>query len=203
MKLLENLNWRYATKKFDLRKIPQSDVEEILEAGRLAPTSFGWQALKFLVITNPKIREELRKHAWDQAQITDASHLIVLCTRTDVDAEYIKKFIAHTAKIKKAQVESMKNVQDMMIGSLHGKTPEQILDWNKKQTYIALGFMLFAAAQKQIDACPMEGFDVGKFDDALGLKKQNLTATVLCTIGYRADDPYAKAPKIRWDAKDI
>jgi nitroreductase len=200
--IIKALNWRYATKKFDpSKKVSEEDLNELLESARLAPSSYGLQPWKFVVVTNPDLRKKLREHAWGQPQITDASHLIVLAARTDVDEKYIKEYVAEIAKQRSVPVESVKGYEDMMIGDLTQRPKDALLDWSKRQTYIALGFLLFAAALKRIDACPMEGFDPAKFDELLGLKKKNLTSVALCPVGYRADDPASKSVKVRF--KDV
>ncbi len=199
------LNWRYATKKFDPAKtISEKNLKELLDALRLSPSSFGLQPWKFLVIKDKALRQELRKYAWDQPQITDASHLIVLCVKTAMDAEYIKDFIRRTANSRGTPIEALAGYQDMMLGFLKSMKPEDAANWMKHQVYIALGVLLAECAHRQIDACPMEGFDPQKFDEVLKLKEQGLHATVLCTVGYRAaDDHYAKLAKIRFAESEV
>lgn len=199
------LNWRYATKKFDPAKtISEKNLKEILDALRLSPSSFGLQPWKFLVIKDKALRQELRKYAWDQPQVTDASHLIVLCVKTGMDAEYIKDFIRRTASARGTPVEALAGYQDMMLGFLKSMKPEDTANWMKHQVYIALGVLLGECAHRQIDACPMEGFDPQKFDEVLKLKELGLHATVLCTVGYRAaDDHYAKLAKVRFAEDEV
>jgi len=203
--ILKSLEWRYATKMFDsTKKIPEKDVEELLEVLRLAPSSFGLQPWKFLVINNPQIRQKLREASWGQPQVTDASHFIVLCARTDVDEKFVKHFVEVMAKTRKVPVESLKSYQDMMIGSMSAKTEQVRIDWSKKQVYLALGMLLEAAALKGIDAAPMEGFDPQKYDEILNLKQEHTTATVLCALGYRAeDDATAKLAKVRFPKEEV
>jgi len=205
--IIESLEWRYATKKFDqAKKVSDADLNEILEAGRLAPSSFGLQPWKFIVITNPELRKELKEVTWSQPQVCDASHLIVLAVRTDVNEAYIKNYVKKIAEVRKVPVENLKGYEEMMVGAIKGKSKDtinHIIDWSARQVYIALGFMLETAALKKIDACPMEGFDAEKYDEILGLKKDNLHAVVLMPVGHRADDPAAKMPKVRFDQKDI
>jgi nitroreductase/dihydropteridine reductase len=203
--IIKALNWRYAAKKFDTaRKVSDDDLNELLEAARLAPSSYGLQPWKLIVITDPELRKKLREHAWNQPQVTDASHLIILAARADVDENYVKRYVEDIAKQRKTSVEALKGYQDMMTGDVNSRSKEQILEWSKHQVYIALGFMLETAALKGIDACPMEGFDPAKFDKILELKKSNLASTVLCAIGYRAaDDPAAKSAKVRFNREDI
>jgi nitroreductase len=202
--IIEALQWRYATKKFDTaKKVSETDLQELLEAMRLAPSSYGLQPWKFLVVTNNELRLKLREHAWGQPQVTDASHLIVLCARTDLNEAYVKKYAESIAKTRNIPVESLKNYEQMMLGFVKNTTPEHLVEWAKLQVYLALGILLESTALKRIDACPMEGFDANKFDEILELKKQNLTTTVLCPIGYRStDDKTATQAKVRFDAND-
>lgn len=203
--ILDSLKWRYATKKFDpTKKIPDADVNELLEALRLAPSSYGLQPWTFLVITNDTIRKELRKEAWDQSQITDASHLIVLCAKTALDPAYVDHFIESHAKNAGSGAEAFAGLKKMVSSSIGGRSPEEMLQWNQKQVYIALGMLLETASLKQIDNCPMEGFSAEGFDRILGLKEKGLTATVVCALGYRnPDDEHAKHPKMRFPTEEV
>ncbi len=160
--IIQALNWRYATKKFDAnRKVSDPDLNEILEAGRLAPSSFGLQPWKFVVITDNKLREKLKEATWSQPQVCDASHLVVLAVRTDVDAKYIRDYVKKIAEVRKVSIESLKEYENMMLGAVEGgsKNAASVIEWSTRQVYIALGFMLETAALKGIDACPMEGFE--------------------------------------------
>jgi nitroreductase len=203
--ITDALSWRYATKKFDpAKKLSDADLEELTNVLRLSPSSYGIQPWKFLIISDPAIRSELRKAAWDQAQITDASHLVVLCAKTTLRKEDIDEYIAHIATTRGIGSDALTPLHDMIMGSLSRQTPEGITGWNQKQVYIALGLLLSAAAQKQIDSCPMEGFDATAFDNILGLSAQGLTATVLCPLGYRAaDDEAAQHAKVRFPKDKI
>lgn len=203
--IIKALEWRYATKKFDpAKKVPEKDVEELLEVLRLAPSSFGLQPWKFLVIKNPQIRQKLCEAAWNQPQVTDASHLIVLCARTDVDEKFVKHFVEAIAQTRKVPVESLNGYQDIMVGSMSSKTEQVRIDWSKKQVYLALGMLLEAAALNGIDAAPMEGFDPQKYDEILNLKNEHATTAVLCALGYRAeDDPAAKQAKVRFPKEEV
>lgn len=201
----DNLLWRYATKKYDpTKKVSDADLKDLLESLRLAASSYGLESWKFIVVTNPELRAKLKEAAWNQSQITDASHLIVLCAHIDMDADYIRKFVAFTAKERGVPAESMKQYEDMMIGSIMKMSKDELSVWLQKQVYIALGFALTAAANKHIDATPMEGFDKGKFDEILDLKKNNLQSVVLCPIGYRAADDYlAPLKKVRFPMEEV
>ncbi|MFA4820517.1 MAG: NAD(P)H-dependent oxidoreductase [Candidatus Aenigmatarchaeota archaeon] len=202
--IIEDLNWRYATKIFDpKKKVSQADMNELLEALRLSASSFGIQPWKFVVVTDKKLREDLRKNAWDQPQITDASHLIVLCARTNVDENYVKKYAEDIAQTRKVPIESIRGYADMMIGSIKRKDKEEILEWSMRQVYITLGTLLTACAVKRIDACPMEGFDNAAYNRILKLDEEGVSSVVLCPVGYRGDDKYASAKKVRFPLDEL
>lgn len=201
----EHLNWRYATKKFDPnRKISQKDLENLTETLRLAPSSFGLQPWKFVIVKDPQTRQRLKGHAWNQPQVTDASDLFVLCALTGMDEQYIRDFIEQTARQRGIAVEGLKSYEDMMSGFVKSLPPQDLQNWMKRQVYIALGMLLSECAHRKIDACPMEGFDGKKVDEVLGLAAEGLTAVAMCPVGYRAsDDLSANAKKVRFDAKDV
>lgn len=203
--LIKALHWRYATKKFNsTKKIPNKDFDELLEVLRLAPSSYGLQPWKFVVVKNKELRTKLREAAWNQPQITDASNLIVLCARTDVNENFVKKFVKNIAETRNVSVESLNGYQEGMVGAMTKMTEEKRVEWSKKQVYLALGMLLEAAALKKIDACPMEGFDPQKFDEILNLKKEQVTATVICALGYRTeDDVTAKMAKVRFPKEEV
>ena len=203
--IIKSLQWRYATKKFNTeKKVSEADLEELLEVLRLAPSSFGLQPWKFVVVKNTELRAKLKEAAWNQSQVVDASHFIVLCARTDVDENFVKRFVELISKTQEIPVENLKTSHDTMVGSLSRMDEPARLDWSKKQVYIALGMLLEAAALKGIDACPMEGFSKEKFDEILNLKEENAAATVACALGYRSeDDRAASRAKVRFAKDDI
>ena len=203
--LLTALNWRYATKSFDKeKKLDASQLDTLLESLRLSPSSFGLQGRGFVVVENPDLRQQLLPYARNQGQVVDASHLIVLCRRTDVDTDFVNRYfedIAHTRNMNLSDLDGYKN---MILGFLEGKSQEDLAVWLSKQTYIAQGFLLSACAMMEIDACPMEGFDSKKFDEVLGLSDHNLVSCVIVPVGYRSSkDGYAHAPKIRFAKEDL
>lgn len=202
---LENLHWRYATKKFDpAKKLSQEQLDTLLEATRLSASSFGLQPYKVAVITNPELRAKMREHAWGQAQLTDASHLLAFCSMRTVDESYVDHFVELIAKERGMKAEDLKGYRDMMVGSMKSKTPEAQAAWAKCQAYIGVGFLLSAAAQHQIDACPMEGFDPTHVDVDLGLTEENMTTAVLVTLGFRAaNDATASYKKVRFPKEDF
>ena len=200
-----DLNWRYATKKFDTsKKISKQDFAELLEVLRFSPSSYGLQPWKFVIVHDPVLRKKLRPHALDQPQITDADTLIVFCALKTMDEKYVKHYADLIAQVRGVTRESLLGYEKRIVASLKGKSPEAISQWMKNQVYIALGIFLSECAHRKIDACPMEGFDSGKFDEILDLPQQGLESVVLCAIGYRdANDQYAHQKKVRFDKKEV
>lgn len=197
--VIDALNWRYATKKFDpSRTLTDAQLEELLGATRLSASSYGLQPYKIVIVTDPAVRAKIREHAWGQTQITDASHLLAFCAMRTIDEAYVDRYIALISAERGVSVESLKGFRDMMVGTVKGRTPEELAQWMKHQAYIAVGFALSAAAHMGIDACPMEGFDPTHVDVDLGLLDLNLTSAVLMPVGFRAaDDGSAAYAKVR------
>ncbi|MEK6915451.1 MAG: NAD(P)H-dependent oxidoreductase [Nanoarchaeota archaeon] len=203
--IIKALNWRYATKSFDSSKtLSENDLNELLEAVRLTPSSFGLQPWKFIIVEDKELRKKIAGSAWNQPQVTEASNLLVLCAKTDVSEDYIKEFIKDTAKIRNISIESLKGYEDMMINFRKGLSQTQTADWCKRQVYISLGILLQSASLKRIDASPMEGFDPKGVDEILNLKEQGLTSTVLCALGYRSEnDKTSNYAKVRYSSSKI
>jgi nitroreductase/dihydropteridine reductase len=199
MSLIEKLNWRYATKKFDhTKKLSSAQLDGLLKAVHLAPSSGGLQSYKIIVVEDPATRQKLREAANNQPQITDASQLIILASETDLNEAYVKNYVDHVAKTRQIGRENLEGYEQMLNGSVNKLTADQRVTWSNKQAYIALGVLLTAAADLGIDACPMEGFNGAKFDEILGLKEKGLSTAVIATIGFRAeDDGYSKLAKVR------
>ena len=205
MDILSKLNTRYATKVFDpTKKISEADMEKLLEAIRLSASSYGLQPYKILVVEDPKIRAELRKVAWDQPQITDASALLVFAVKYETNGSTIDEFVKLTAETRNQSKESLEGYSDMMKGSLQNMNQEQIETWVSKQAYIALGFGLVTAAVIGLDACPMEGFSAVDFDRILDINKLGLKSKVIMAVGYRSEeDHYAHLAKVRQKKEDL
>ncbi|MDF1740589.1 MAG: NAD(P)H-dependent oxidoreductase [Verrucomicrobiales bacterium] len=197
--ILDSLNWRYATKVFDPeKKITDEDWSALEESLVLTPSSFGLQPWEFIIVENPEIREQLVEFSWNQRQVADASHLLIIAIRTDIDESWVDQFVGRIEEIRGDQ-GSFTGYRDMMAGFITNLDEEGRKQWAKQQTYIALGQFMTCAALMEIDACPMEGFVPAKYDEILGLTERNLTASVLCPAGYRADeDKYAQLPKVRF-----
>ena len=202
--IVRQLNWRYATKKFDPnRRIQAPDWKTLEQALVLSASSYGLQPWKFVVVENPDVRGKLRAAAYNQPQITDASHLVVFAHRVGFGTDDIDRHLARVADVRKLPAESLTGYRNAMLGAV--KRPQEQTDaWTSRQVYIALGNFLAAAALLGIDACPMEGFDAAQFDTILGLTERGYHAQVIATAGYRAeDDAYARLPKVRYSPEDV
>lgn len=199
MSLIEKLNWRYATKKFDTaKKLSSEQLDTLLTAIQLAPSSFGLQSYKVLVVEDPAIRAQLRDAAYGQSQLTDASQVIIFASETVIDSALVNKYVDRIAEVRHMERVHLGAYEDTMVGTVNRLAEDQKMTWSNKQAYIALGVLLTAAADLGIDACPMEGFQAGKFDEILGLKALGLTTTVIAPIGFRAeDDTYSHLAKVR------
>ena len=184
--LLEQLNWRYATKKMDTTKVvPQEKLDVIIEAIRMAPTSSGTQPFALLVVTNPEKLAAIREAAGGQAQITDGSHLLVFAAWDKYTADRIDEVVDLNVKARgdlpmlHAYYDNLKNnyvPRDAAVNYAHAA----------RQAYIALGIALVAAAEQEVDSTPMEGFEPEKVDAILGLAEQGLKSVLLLPLGYRA-----------------
>lgn len=194
-----DLNWRYATKGFDPNvRIKDSDIKDLVEAVRLAPTSFGLQPFKIIVIADQETKSKLRAASFGQAQITDCSHLFVFCVHTDVSEQQVDHYMDLISETREISKESLSAYKERIAGFVNGMAAEGKLDWAKRQAYLALGFLLYACAEKKIDACPMEGFIADSYDEILDLKQQGLTTCVLASVGYRTkEDKGQYAAKVR------
>ena len=197
--ILTQLNWRYAVKQYDpAKKISDTDWETLEEALSLAPSSFGLQPYKFIVITDEAIREKLKPAAYGQTPITDASHLVVFAYKKTFDEKDTERFIERIAEVRGQTRESLADYESVVNSSAKRATDGGYMEtWNSRQAYIALGFLLETAALLGIDATPMEGFDSAQFNEILGLTDHS--AVAIAALGYRdeAQDWLATLPKVR------
>ncbi|WP_373056977.1 NAD(P)H-dependent oxidoreductase [Zunongwangia sp. H14] len=202
---INNLEWRYATKKFDsTKKISSEDLEKLLKSIQLSASSYGMQPYEVLIIKDPEVRKKLQPEAFNQSQITEASHLIVFANLTSISEEHVDAYLDNISKIREIQVEKLNGFKDMLANTVLQQSKEEQSAWAEKQTYIALGNLLSAAANYKIDVCPMEGFDAGKFDEILGLKEKGLSTAVIAAIGYRSEEDVAQhAKKVRKQKEEL
>lgn len=204
-KLIKDLRWRYAVKRFDTnKKITPEVFNNIKEVLRLVPTSNGLQPYKFIIVETPEVREELKKHSFNQPQITEASHLIVFCSYKSLTEEYYDRFIELNSNAQNVPLEELDKYAHRLKKDLLHRSDAQIMHSNEKQCYIALGQLLQAAAYYRVDASPIEGFQIEKYNEVLGLDDQNITATVVCALGYRSEeDDRQHWRKVRKDSNEL
>ncbi|MDC1106924.1 NAD(P)H-dependent oxidoreductase [Prolixibacteraceae bacterium] len=187
MKLLEQLQWRYATKRFaPEKKVSSEQILEIKEAIRMAPTSFGLQPFKVLVIHDYETRKKLQAHAWNQPQIVECSHLFVFVSKEECTIADVDSYIELIASVRKLPIEALSDFKQMMYSWVERMDSVQMEEWTTRQVYLTLGVALTAAADMHIDTCPMEGFDPIAFDEILGTRAQGYKTKVLMAIGHRA-----------------
>ena len=202
---LENQNWRYATKKFDsTKKISTEDFNSLKEAIRLSSSSYGMQPYKIIMVENPEVRAQLQPAAWGQSQIVDASHLLVFANITNFGNEDIDS-VLNVFTSERGLPENALDGYGGFIKSKIATLSEEVKNvWTSKQTYLALGNLLNAAAELKIDVTPMEGFDPTAVNEILGLEKLGLNASLLATIGYRhEEDETQHYKKVRKSNEDL
>ncbi|PQJ81882.1 NAD(P)H-dependent oxidoreductase [Polaribacter glomeratus] len=188
MELLDKLNWRYAAKAMNGKKVSEDKIERILEAARLAPTSSGLQPFEIFVIKNQAIKEEIKPVAWNQSVITDCSHLLVFAAWDTYTEDRINHMFDLTNEIRGFKNEGWENYRQMLLGSYPQKDAEENFNHAAKQAYIAFSQAIIAAAYEGVDTTPLEGFDANAVDKILGLREKGLRSAVLLPIGYRQED---------------
>jgi nitroreductase len=203
MNILENLKWRYATKKFDSTyQLSELELDTIKEVIQLSPASFGLQPYKVLIVTNPEIREQLKVASWNQSQITDASALLVFVKNKNVDETEVDLFVENIINTRGVTKEMLAEYEGMMKHAVSSQTEDQKGNWVEKQIYLAVGNLLTSLSVLGIDSCPMEGFDRAQYDSILGLKETS--SVIVCPIGKRdVSDEYQNYPKVRKSTDDL
>jgi nitroreductase len=198
MSLIQQLEWRYATKKMSGDKVPADKLQNILRATQLSASSYGLQPYTILVIEDAATKEKLAPAAYNQPQIIASSQLLVFCAWADITEKQIAAYVENIANIRNIDAEHLAGFKAMMEGTITKLTVEQKQTWASKQIYIALGTALIAAAAEEVDATPMEGFNAQQFDEILGLTAKGLKSVVILPLGYRAaDDQLASLAKVR------
>ena len=197
---IKDAKWRYATKKFDAtKKVSTEDFEILKEAIQLSASSYGLQPYKVFIIENPEIRAKIQPAAWGQTQIVDASHLLVFANITNFGDAEIDAYIKNLSETRGIPVESVQGYADFMKSKITTLPEEARNVWTAKQTYLALGNLLNAAAELKIDVTPMEGFEPAAVNEILGFDQLGLNASLIATIGYRHEEDatqhYAKVRK--------
>ncbi len=202
--LLNQLQWRYAVKRFDATRKIDAHTWKALEASLvLTPSSYGLQPWRFIVITDSNVKSKLPAISWNQQQPQDCSHMVVMAARRTVDVEYIDRFMNSVESQRQLPSGAMNGYRNMLVSTI-GQIEGQHLDWNSRQVYIALGQILVAAALLGVDACPMEGIDRPSYDRLLELDQSEYTSVVACALGYRhTEDRQAQAKKVRFSSDEV
>ena len=205
MDSIKNLEWRYATKKFDATKLlSNAQINILKEAFNLTATSYGLQPVKMVVIQNKEIQQQLVTHSWNQKQLVQASHVLVLCIPKKYTKEDVENYFSLVKNIRNTPDKILNPFKEMLTTSIITKTQEELRTWNKNQAYIALGNLMTIAANEQIDSCPMEGFIPEKYDEVLNLNKHNLTSVLVLPVGFRAEDDFMKnLKKVRRKTSEV
>ena len=203
--LVRQMQWRYATKQFDPAKRVDDDTWAALERAMvLSPSSYGLQPWRFVAVESPDVKLKLRAAAYGQAQVTDASHVVVIASRLGFAVADVDRHLTQVARVRGVPVDSLNGLRQMVVGMLSKRDAAATDAWCRDQAYLALGTALTAAAVLGVDACPMEGFVPAQVDALLNLTARGYTAAVLIAFGHRAaDDKYATLPKVRYDPADV
>ncbi len=204
--LIEKLNWRYAVKRFDpTKKISDLDWKTLEDALVLSPSSYGLQPWKFYVVTDEATKKELLPHAWNQPQIVEASHLIVIAAKQNANPSDIEKYVNRIIEVRGTKREDLEILNGMMLNSQKMAIESGFInEWSARQCFIALGNIMTSAAMLGIDACPMEGFIPPEFDRVLGITDEGFASVVVCAVGYRSSEDWlAQLPKVRYENSDL
>jgi len=189
MNIINSLEWRYATKKFNpSKKLSNQQINTLKTAFNLTPTSFGLQPVKMIIICDKELQEKFVEHSYYQRQVADASHLLVLCIEDDTTSEDINTYFDLEKKVRNIDETVIADFRKQLIGMYENKSIEEKQLSAIYQTYIILGNLMTVCALEKIDACPLEGFIPEKIDALLNLKEQNLKSVLLLPVGFRADD---------------
>ena len=205
--LVQQLEWRYATKQFDPQRKIAADAWAALEQSLiLTPSSYGMQPWKFMILSrDAALREQLVGYSWGQRQVADSSHYVVFTVRTEMTAADVDMYVDRIAEVRNVDKSAANPLKKMIEGGVvRGMTATQQHEWASRQAYIALGNFMTSAALLGIDTCPMEGIDPSKYDEILGLKGSGYATCVGCAAGYRLEtDKYAQLAKVRYTAQQV
>ncbi len=205
--LIQQLQWRYATKQFDPQRKIAEEVWSALEQSLiLTPSSYGMQPWKFFILSrDAALRERLVACSWGQRQVADSSHYVVFTVRTEMTPADVDTYMDRIAEVRHTDKSAFEPLKKMIDGGVvRGMTATQQHEWASRQAYIALGNFMTSAALLGVDTCPMEGIDPAKYDEILGLQGSGYATCVGCAAGYRAEtDKYAQLPKVRYTAQQV
>lgn len=198
---IKQLEWRYAVKKFNSQKLlSDAKINTLKRAFNLTATSYGLQPISLVVVQNKNLQNKLVAHSYDQQQVAQASHILVICIENEVDAAYISNYFRQVKKVRGTSDAILKPFKEAMVENFSKKEIQEIKDWSKNQAYLAMGNLLTVCALEEIDSCPMEGFEPEAYDRLLDLSNRGLTSVLVMPVGYRAeDDLFSTFKKVRKD----
>ena len=202
---IKHLEWRYAVKKFDPDKtLSEEKLHQLKQAFNLTATSYGLQPITLIVLKDKELQQGLVTHSFDQPQVAQASHVLVICTQEAIDQDYITNYFEQVKKVRGTSDSVLQPFREALVADFSKKEIREIRDWSKNQAYLALGNLLTVCAMEKIDSCPMEGFDPAAYDRVLGLGERGLTSVLVLPVGYRAeDDMFSGFKKVRKNLDDI
>ena len=197
--IIEQLEWRYAVKKFDAsKKLSLEQIDKLKRAFNLTATSYGLQPIRLLVLEDKELQKNLVAHTYNQKQVGQASHVLVFCVETNIDGDYVKSYFERVKEIRGTSDETLNPFRDYLVEEFGKKDKKEIQEWATRQAYLAMGNLLTICALEEIDACPMEGFEPDAYNEMLDLKEKGLSAVLVLPVGYRAeDDMFAGFRKVR------
>ena len=204
MSIIESLQWRYATKKFDPTKNLSPEKLHILkEAFNLTATSFGLQTISLVIIENKTFRNQSLEAAYSQRQVVDASHLLIFCINDTINEEHVDDLYDNIINLRNTPETILEPYRNDLKLMMQNMSQEEQQEWSIKQVYIAIGNLMTVCAVERIDSCPMEGFDRAKYDAILNLKEKGLKSVLLLPVGYRSkDDMFSEFKKVRKNLHD-
>lgn len=203
--IIEKLKWRYAVKNFNAdKKLSEEKIATLKESFNLTATSYGLQPLKMLVVSNPEVIKEMVPMSMNQAQVGNASHILVICTETKIDKKYIKDYFNLVEEIRSTPRKILDPFQEYLITSFSEKSTDDINVWMQKQAYLALGNLLTVCAVEDIDACPIEGFNPSEYNTYFKLKEKGLASVLVLAVGYRSEeDIFSGFKKVRRGVEEV
>lgn len=202
---IQKLNWRYATKNFDSsRKLSDEKLEILKQTFNLTATSYGLQPVKMIVVSNQEIKDQLMPLTYNQPQVRDASHVLVLCVESEIDTGFIVDHFKRVEETRKTSREILDRFEKNLVEIFNGWSEDEIKQWMINQLYLTLGALLTVCAVEKIDSCPMEGFQPKAYDKLLGLDKMGLESVIVLPVGYRNEsDFFLSLQKVRRGVEEL
>lgn len=205
MNTIDKLKWRYATKKFDTtKKLSDIQINTLKEAFNLTATSYGLQTMKLIVLEDSQKRNAILPAAYNQKQVVDASHLLVICIQNEVSETDVDAYYQQLHDERQTPSEVLEPYKNQLKGVIQNMGANQRTEWTIRQAYIALGNLMTVCAFEDVDSCPMEGFIPEEVDRILNLKALNLKSVLLLPVGFRAEnDMFASLKKVRKPLNEV